>query len=202
MALVTRAELQATLNIGTLYPDAVLDQVIDAADNNVLALLIRDRNFIDQACCTASVTPPGTGTIVRFRTVRPHGYAVGTDIRIGEFPRTNWANRQLEVIEVPEDNVVVAASTQVWNPGVVDPQPIIPNGVVYRESARNFYEAIPEVKEAALAIAVDIFQSRVAPGGQMQAVDFTPGPYRLGRSLYTRVSGLLGRWIDTGTMVG
>jgi hypothetical protein len=202
MPLVTRSELQATLNIGTLYPNEVLDQVIAAAENNVLALLIRDRNFIDQACCTASVAPPGTGTTVRFRTVRPHGYAVGTNIRIGEFPRTNWANRALEVIEVPEDNVVVAVSTQVWDPGVVSPEPIIPNGVVYRESARNFYEAIPEVKEAALAIAVDIFQSRVAPGGQMQAVDFTPGPYRLGRSLYTRVSGLLGRWLDTGTMVG
>jgi hypothetical protein len=52
------------------------------------------------------------------------------------------------------------------------------------------------------SIAVDIFQSRVAPGGQTEAIDFTPGPYRLGRSLTTRVSGLLARWLDTGTMVG
>jgi hypothetical protein len=202
MALVTREELKATLNIGDLYENPVLDQIIASAENTILALIIRDRHFIDQACCTASVTPPGTGTTVRFRTTRPHGFTVGTAIRIGEFPRTNWTNRELTVTEVPEENIVVATSQTVWTPGVVEPTPIIPNGLVYREASRAFYDGIAEVREAALAIAVDIFQSRVAPGGQMQGVDFTPGPYRLGRSLFTRVSGLLARWTDTGTMVG
>ena len=202
MALVTRAELKLTLGIGDLYADAVLDQVIDAASNVILAMLVRDRHFIDQACCSESVDPPGTGTIVRFRTVQPHGFAVGTDIRIGEFPRVNWSNRPLEVIGVPEDNVVVAVSTQVFDPGVTDPEPILPNGLVYRESARAFYEDIPEVREAALAIAVDVFQSRVAPGGQTEAIDFTPGPYRMGRSLISRVSGLLARRMDTSSLVG
>ena len=202
MALVTRAELQTTLNIGTLYPNEVLDQVIGSAENTILSLLVRDRHFIDQACCSASLPPPAVGSQVRFRTTRPHGFVVGTIIRIGEFPRVNWSNRELEVTEVPDDNIVVAKSTTVFNPGVSDPSPIIPNGLVYRESARAFYDGIPEIREAALAIAVDIFQSRVAPGGQMQGIDFTPGPYRLGASLKSRVAGLLGRWIDTGRMVG
>ena len=204
MALVTRAELQATLNIGTLYPNEVLDQIIGAAEANILALLIRDRHYIDTACCVESVPQQGggTGTRVRFRTTRPHGFAVGTVIRIGEFPRANWSNRELTVVELEGDLIVVAESSTPWDPGISEPSPIIPNGLVYRESARAFYDGIPEVREAALAIAVDIFQSRVAPGGQIQAVDFTPGPYRLGRSLYTRVSGLLGRWLDTGSMVG
>jgi hypothetical protein len=202
MALVSREELKATLGIGDLYANAVLDQVIDSSQNVILSMLVRDRKFIDQACCTESVPAPGTGTRVRFRTTEPHLFMVGTVIRIGEFPRTNWTNRELTVVEVPAENVVVAESATVFQPGVSDPEPIVPNGLVYRESARAFYEGIPEVKEAALAIAVDIFQSRVAPGGQMEAVDFTPGPYRLGRSLITRVSGLLGRWMDTGSMVG
>ena len=98
--------------------------------------------------------------------------------------------------------VVIGVSTQVFNPGVSDPEPIVPNGLVYRESARVFYEDIPEVREAALAIAVDVFQSRVAPGGQTEAIDFTPGPYRMGRSLISRVSGLLARWMDTSSLVG
>jgi hypothetical protein len=202
MALVTREELTTTLNIGTLYPNAVLDQVIDSAENTVLSLLIRDRHRIDQACCTASLPPPQTGTLVRFRTTAPHGFAVGTIIRIGEFPRQNWTGRELEVVEVPDDNIVVAKSTTPFNPGVTDPEPIIPNGFVYRAASKAFYDGIPEVREAALAIAVDIFQSRVAPGGQIQAIDFTPGPYRLGRSLFTRVSGLLARWTDTSSLVG
>jgi hypothetical protein len=105
-------------------------------------------------------------------------------------------------VEVPDDNIVIAESSTPWYPGVTDPTPIITYWIVYREAAREFYDAIPEVREAALAIAVDIFQSRVAPGGQIQAVDFTPGPYRLGRSLFTRVSGLLARWTDTSSLVG
>ena len=202
MALVTRSELQTTLGIGTLYPNEVLDQIIGASENVILSMLVRDRHFIDQACCTESVPAPGTGTRVRFRTTAPHGFAVGTLIRIGEFPRNNWSNRQLEVIEVPADDVVVAESATVFDPGPSDPTPIIPNGIVYRLDVFASYDSIPEVREAALAIAVDMFQSRVAPGGQTEAVDFTPGPYRLGRSLITRVSGLLGRWMDTGSLVG
>ena len=204
MALVTREELKLTLGIGDLYADTVIDQVIDSASNVILSLLVRDRSFIDQACCTASVPVQGgsTGTRVRFRTTEPHGFAVGTDIRIGEFPRAQWTGRSLTVVELEGELIVVAESVTPWNPGVSDPEPIEPNGVVYRESAFAFYDDIPEVREAALAIAVDVFQSRVAPGGQTEAVDFTPGPYRLGRSLLTRVSGLLGRWMDTGSMVG
>ena len=204
MALVTREELKLTLGIGDLYANDVLDQVIDSASNVILSLLVRDRHFIDQACCPASVPVQGggTGTQVRFRTTEPHGFAVGTDIRIGEFPRAAWSGRALTVVELEGDLIVVAESTTPFDPGVSDPEPIEPNGLVYRESAFAFYDDIPEVREAALAIAVDIFQSRVAPGGQTEAVDFTPGPYRLGRSLLTRVSGLLGRWMDTGSMVG
>jgi hypothetical protein len=78
----------------------------------------------------------------------------------------------------------------------------LPAGTVIDQVSEAYYDTVPEAREAALAIAVDVFQSRVAPGGQMQGIDFTPGPYRLGRSLFTRVSGLLGRWVDTGSLVG
>jgi hypothetical protein len=202
MALVTLAELKATLNIGDLYPDPVLEQVIGTAESVVLSYLTRDRQHIDQVCCTEAFTPPATGTQIRFRTVRPHQYKVGQVIRFGEFPRQNFTGRVLTVIEVPADNVVLAEADTPFNPGEFDPTPVIPNAVVYRDSAFAFYDGIDEVREAALAIAVDVFQSRVAPGGQTQGIDFTPGPYRLGKSLFTRVSGLLGRWVDTGSLVG
>jgi hypothetical protein len=202
MALVTRDELKAVLNIGDLYPNTVLDSVIESAESTILALLTRDRVHIDQVCCTESFAPPATGTQVRFRTVRPHNYTVGLAIRFGEFPRANFTGRQLTVVEVPADNVVLAEANTPFNPGEFEPAPVIPNGVVYREASFAFYDGIPEVREAALAIAVDIFQSRQAPGGQINAIDFTPGPYRLGRSLFTRVSGLIARWTDPGSLVG
>jgi hypothetical protein len=51
-------------------------------------------------------------------------------------------------------------------------------------------------------VSVEVFQSRIAPGGQIEGIDFTNvSPYRLGRSLFNRVSGLLGPYIDTDSMV-
>jgi hypothetical protein len=202
MALVTRAELQSTLNIGTLYPDAVVDQVIGAAEDVILSMLVRYKAQVIQVCCQESVVPPAVGTVIRFRTKEPHQFLVGQRIRFGVFPLTNFSNRELDVIELIGDDVIRAESVTVFNPGISDPKPVIPAAEVYAQSSLAFYDGVPEVKEAALAIAVDIFQSRVAPGGQMQGIDFTPGPYRLGRSLMTRVSGLLGRWLDPGVLIG
>lgn len=52
----------------------------------------------------------------------------------------------------------------------------------------------PQDKEAALAIAVQIYNTRTAPGGQSQAVDFGQviTPHLLGPGLSARVMGLLG----------
>lgn len=202
MALVTLEELKTVLGIGDLYPDPVLEQVIGTAESVILSLLTRDRQHIDEVCCTEALTPPATGTEIRFRTVRDHDYEVGQVIRFGEFPRAGFTGRVLTVIDVPADDVVIAEADTPFNPGEFDPTPVIPNAVVYREVAFEFYDDIPEVREAALAIAVDVFQSRVAPGGQTEAIDFTPGPFRLGRSLFSRVSGLLVRWTDPGALVG
>jgi len=49
-------------------------------------------------------------------------------------------------------------------------------------------------REAAGAIAVQIYTTRKAPGGQMQAVDFQPvfTPNLLGPGLTARIMGLLG----------
>jgi hypothetical protein len=202
MALVTRDELKTTLGIGDLYSNDVIDQVIGSAESVILAMLTRDRQTIDQVCCEEVLVPPATGTKIQFRTVNPHAYKVGDVIRFGEFPRQAFAGKVLTVIAVPAENVVRAEAATPFNPGEFDPTPVIPNAVVYRESAFAFYDDIPEVREAALAIAVDVFQSRIAPGGQTEAVDFTPGPYRLGASLISRVRGLLARWLDPGSMVG
>lgn len=58
------------------------------------------------------------------------------------------------------------------------------------------------VREATLALAVDIWQSRVSPGGQMSAADYTPSPFRMGRNLMQKVSGLLAPYWDEQGIVG
>jgi hypothetical protein len=202
MPLITRDELKAVLNIGDLYPNTVVDQVIETAEDTTLALLTRYKALVTDVCCQESVAPPAVGTIIRFRVRPPHLFQVGQRIRFGQFPLAGFSDRELDIIELVDEDIIRAESVTVFNPGLSDPQPVIPAAEVYLEASREFYDDIPEIREAALAIAVDVFQSRQAPGGQINAVDFTPGPYRLGRSLFTRVSGLLARWVDTGTLVG
>ena len=58
------------------------------------------------------------------------------------------------------------------------------------------------VESAVLNVSVEVFQSRVAPGGQIEGVDFAPSPFRMGRSLYNRISGLLGNLVDVDSIVG
>lgn len=57
-------------------------------------------------------------------------------------------------------------------------------------------------REAALAVAVDIFQARTAAGGQAVGLDFQPLPFRMGAQLMSTVSGLLGTCIDQGGELG
>ena len=60
---------------------------------------------------------------------------------------------------------------------------------------------MPEVRESALAVGVDIWITRTGTLGQ-QGVDFQPAPYRLGRSMISRVSGLLGKHLDVRGYLG
>lgn len=64
----------------------------------------------------------------------------------------------------------------------------------------------PPVNEATqaagLVIAVDIWQARTAAAGQPIGLDFQPGPYQMGRSLTTRVAGLIAPYRAVGTLAG
>ena len=57
--------------------------------------------------------------------------------------------------------------------------------------------------EAAGAVAIQIYNSRKAPGGQMQAVDYQPiiTPNLLGPGLINKVMGLLGPCRPSGGLV-
>jgi hypothetical protein len=79
---------------------------------------------------------------------------------------------------------------------------IIPSGRAVLTSQAALYDTTPEVREAAMAVACDIWITRTGTLGQ-QGVDFqSPAPYRLGRSMLTRVSGLLGKHLDTRGYLG
>jgi hypothetical protein len=57
-------------------------------------------------------------------------------------------------------------------------------------------------REAALSVAVTIFQNRTASGGQSVGLDYTPTPFRIGAALLSTVQGLLGICFDQRSEIG
>jgi len=64
------------------------------------------------------------------------------------------------------------------------------------------YTVDTAVIQAVTFVAMDVYQARGAANGQGVSLDGTPMPYKLGPSLTRRVSSLLARQVDLGTMIG
>jgi len=193
MALIELSEFKSTLGVGNLYPDAQLQGVMDSAESVVLSMLQRYGYSVDRLCCT-------TANTIKMRTTTPHDLYVGQTVVLSGLVPGQY-NGTAVVATLIDEYQLEVTKTHGQTP-LSDEHPLIPPGRIADSAQAAVYDTIEEVREAALAVAVDIWQSRVAPGGQMEGIDFTPGPYRLGRSLYSRVSGLLGKWVDTSALVG
>jgi hypothetical protein len=186
MALIAISELKAVLGIGNIYADSIVQEVADAAENIVLSLLTKNQ--------WAVIAHERTNLVNKITTDRPHDVYVGQSVVIAN-SGTNF-NGTKTITEVTEYTMSFAGTGSDY-----PKHGVIPYGTV---SATQYidYDTIPECRQAALAIASDIWITRTGTLGQ-QGVDFqSPAPYRLGRSLFTRVSGLLGKWMDTRGMVG
>jgi hypothetical protein len=76
---------------------------------------------------------------------------------------------------------------------------VIPSGTAAL-SGGSTYVGNAAVQSAVYTVSVEVFQARLAGGGQIEGVDFTATPFRMGRSLFNKCVGLLGSYIDTESM--
>lgn len=185
MSLVSVAELRQALGIGALYDDADLQECLDAADNLILDMLVQNIVGVE----TWSVT----SNVATLTTIRPHGFIVGQTVIVnGVHAQLNGSNT---ITVVPNEYSLKFAVTHA-NQATIR---LVPLGTVGQSVD---YSTTPEVLEAALMTAADIYQARFATNGQSTGIDFQAGPYKMGRSLMSRVQGLLAAHIALGTMVG
>lgn len=192
MALTTVAELRTALGVGTLYADATLQSVCDAADNVLLPFLWSNTTPVIGHSNTAN-----TGTSYFDEPVKDVFY-VGQTINITGCGSKHNGSKTLT--NVGDDSITYAITGN--NNAVTPFHPINPYGVAAAETYLD-PATVPAIQEASLMICIDIWQSRQSPSGGSVTIDgFQQSPYRVGNTLLARVRGLLAPYLDPRSMVG
>jgi len=184
MAYVTISELKTALGVGDLYPDAMLDDVIQTAESVLEPFLATHAVGITHAAVSNNV--------VTFTTIRRHRFALGQSIVVtgtdydGTYTVLDHSGFTIHCSKTHADTVSHS---------------YIPEGKAELSTAAT-YDNVVAVRTAAMMIAVDVFNSWTVPGGTPNGVDFQPGPYMMGRSIISKVTGLISRYRDVESMIG
>jgi hypothetical protein len=186
--IVTASQLRTVLGVSvSLYPDSYLNEIIDTAEAVILPMLVANTSAINSYKLESNVA--------YFYTERNHHFVAGQSIIVAGLPAPFTATHT--VVTATEYSFTAAlTSTNVTL------REIIPMGsaTLSGYSAADLYATSAPIESAILAVSVEVFQSRVAAGGQIEGVDFASTPYRMGRSLTNRVSTLLMPYLDVETV--
>jgi hypothetical protein len=190
MSLTTVAELRTALGVGTLYADATLQEVCDAADNVLLPFLWKNEQPIVGHSSSGTI-----GTLYFDEDIRDVFY-VGQTITIsGAGSRYNGSKTITGVSQYSFTIAITAGNNNPYHT-------VMPYGIAAAETYTD-YTTVPAIQEASLMISIDIWQSRQAPSSGGVTIDgYQPSPYRMGNTLLARVRGLLAPYLDPRSMVG
>jgi hypothetical protein len=191
MSTTTVAELKAALGVGSLYSDATIQEVCDAADDALLPFLWKNENY---NVAHSNTTTEGT---LYFDELVTGTYYVGQSVVITK--NGSPFNGTKTITGVGEYSITYAVT---GSPTASEYHPVVPYGIVSGVT-QNTYATIPAVREASLMICVAIWQARQAPSGQGMTVDgYAPSPFTMSNTLIARVRGLLAPYLDPRSMVG
>jgi len=192
MSLTTVAELRTALGVGTLYADATLQEVCDAADNVLLPFIWANTSFgIGHSNTT------NTGTTFFDEDVRSTFY-VGQTVNITGMGSKH--NGSKTITEVGEYSITYAISGN--NNTATVYHPVNPYGVVAAETYLD-PSSVPAIQEAALMVSVSIWTARQTNSGNGMNPDGSIGSmYSMSSQLVARVRGLLSPFLDPRSMVG
>ena len=187
--IVTASQLRSVLGVSvSLYSDAYLEEIINTSEAVILPMLVSNSSAVQAYKLESNVA--------YFYTVRAHHFVAGQSVIVTGLPAPFTATHTVTSVTPYSFTAALTASD-------VTARDIIPNGTATLSgySAVDIYANTPAIESAILAVSVEVFQSRVAAGGQIEGVDFQNTPYRMGRSLTNRVSTLLMPYLDVETVV-
>ena len=189
--IVTATQLRTILGVSSsLYSDAYLNGIIVSAEQVILPLLTANQAAISEVYLTANVA--------YYVTQRPHYFVEGQTVVAASIVPTTFNGTITITDDITNPYIFSAALVNAD----IDIRGVIPAGTAYLSGAdaATLYASTDAVEQSVLIVSVEIFQSVVAAGGQIEGVDFQPSPFRMGRSLQNRVIGLLGSYVDVENM--
>ena len=185
--IITASELRAIIGVSSsLYNDAYLEGIIDSAEGIILPMLTTFKSPIQKVSLTDNVAT--------FTTLGIHEFTENQQVII-----TGCGSPYNGTRAVLADNLgQYTFSQSITNADILEAN-VIPSGVAAL-SGGSTYVGNAAVQSAVYTVSVEVFQARLAGGGQIEGVDFTSTPFRMGRSLFNKCVGLLGSYIDTESM--
>jgi len=190
MSITTVAELKAALGVGSLYSDAVIQSVCDAADNVLLPFLWKNDVPI--------VAHSSASTVGTLYFNQPIGdiFYVGQSVTIANAGSRYNGTKTITAVATYSFDIAITAGNN--NPYHL----IQPFGTASAETYTD-YTAIPAIQEASLMICVSIWTSRQTNSGNGMMPDGSMGNmYAMSSQLISRVRGLLAPYLSPNSMVG
>jgi len=187
---ITMAELRALLNLTgiTLYSDATVEEVCQATED-----ILNKYLWFNTAPIAATALSANIATIT---TPTPHGFVTDQTVVISSAGTTFNGSKVITDYQTFTFNYAKTASDQITNL-------VKPYGLVTGPNNATAYASVPAIREAAAAMATNIWQARQAPGASVTTVDgFIASPWQLGNTLIAKYRGLLAPYLAPNSMVG
>jgi len=213
-AMVTMAELRSNLGIGTLYTDATVEECCQSAEDLIQGYLWHNDapvigSSISNNTASLVLANPGIFVVGQSITVSNSGSTYnGTYTLTGAFPGSTVPATigtalftQLQFSNYPTGYSIIQYAKTASD----DPFHFIkPYGrALGPEHKSQAYTATPAIREAAMIVAVDIWQARqVSQTGGVGMDGITASPYRMGYQLINRVRGLIQPYSSPNSLVG
>ena len=211
---VTKAELRTNLGIGTLYSDATVEEVCQTAQD-----LLNQYLWFNDAPIVAAGLQDNIATLV---LANPGIFVKGQTISV-EGCGSIYGGQHVITGTIPGSNIPISISTGFYNyfnnfnwPNgysfiqftevhANDPfHRILPYGKASgQDTKEDDYSVVPAIREAAMILAVDIWQARqVSQTGGVGMDGISASPYRMGYQLINRVRGLIQPYSSPASLVG
>jgi hypothetical protein len=207
-------ELRDNLGIGTLYTNPTVEECCQAAEDQINAFLWFDSAPVVATSLTSNVATvmlanPGIFTVGEAVTIAGAGSTFNGSYTItATFPYSTGAsnilpafNLQLNYYQNPKGYSFIQYAKVAADQNF---RRVLPYGkALGADTKTTSYATTASVREAAMVLAVDIWQARqVSQTGGVTVDGFSPSPYRMGNSMIGKIRGLLAPYMSPNSMVG